>query len=322
MLGKMEKRVTIPKTMKAAVAERAGGPSVLKAREVPVPEPDANEILIRVDSAGVGEWDPWLREGAAGSFPQVLGSDGAGTVVAVGEKVKGFKVGDHAYGYAINNPKGGFYAEYVAIPEDAAALTPKTLRGEEAGAFAVSGLTALIGLEKLNLRPGSRLMIIGASGGVGHVALQLAKRMKVKVMAVSSGPDGVELTERLGADVSLDGRKEGLLDAIDKLAPEGLDGALLFTNSEELNKALSKVRKGGGIAWPNGVEPVPTAPSSVKTYSYDGLPEKKLYERLNELVSKGAFHVELSKVYPLERAAQAHKDVEKHHLGKLAFRIR
>ncbi len=321
MLGKMEKKVTIPKTMRAAVAEKAGGPDVLKTTEVPVPELGDDEILIRVDSAGVGVWDPWLREGAAGKFPSVLGSDGAGTVVAIGKNVKRFRVGDHAYGYAYNNPKGGFYAEYVAIPEDAAAPTPTTIRSEEAGAFAVSGITALIGLEKLKIRQGCKLMIVGASGGVGHVAVQLAKRMGAKVLAVSSGPDGVELTERLGADVSVDGHKTGLVEAIDEFAPEGLDAALIFANSDEIRPALAKVRKGGTIAHTNGVEPEPEAPSGVRVIGYDGLPSRELYDRLNSIVSKGGFHVELNKTYTLDRAPDAHRDVEKHHIGKLVFKI-
>ena len=91
---------TIPKSMKAAVIDRFGGPRVLHAARIPVPEPGRGEVLIRVRSAGIGAWDPWLREGGSGVgyFPQVLGTDGAGIVVATGPGVRRFKVGDRVYG--------------------------------------------------------------------------------------------------------------------------------------------------------------------------------------------------------------------------------
>src|SRR5512139_2439872 len=102
----------IPKTMRAAVIDKFGGPNVLHVARIPVPAPGQNEILVRVHAAGIGSWDPWLREGGMGGtrFPQVLGSDGSGTVVAAGPKVSRFKAGDRVYAYTFQNSKGGFYA--------------------------------------------------------------------------------------------------------------------------------------------------------------------------------------------------------------------
>jgi len=309
--------------MKAAVIERFGGPGVLHIASIPVPELAAHEILICVHTAGIGVWDPWLRGGGMGSgkFPLVLGTDGAGVVEAIGPAVRRFKPGDRAYGFAFESPKGGFYAEYAAVGEDAAAIVPATISLGEAGALAASGLTALAGLEKLKIKPGAAVLMLGASGGVGHVALQLAKRMGARVLAVASGADGVDLVRRLGADQAVDGRSAGLVKAVKQFAPAGLDAALVFANAEKLAPALKLVKKGGSVGYPNGVEPEPKGPAGVKVVAFDGLPGGGAFDRLNDLVSKGPFRVEISRTYKLEETGQAHRDILKHHVGKFALRI-
>ncbi|MGB8957670.1 MAG: NADP-dependent oxidoreductase [Candidatus Aminicenantales bacterium] len=313
----------LPKTMKAAVIDKFGGPQALHVASIPVPEPDENEILLRVHAAGIGSWDPWLREGgaSAGRFPLVLGSDGAGTVAARGSKVRRFKVGDRVYSYTFDNPKGGFYAEYAVVSEDDAARIPANVSTLEAGALPAVGLTALLGLEKLKISPKETLMILGASGGVGHVALQLANRMGARTLAVSSRTDGVDMTRRLGADLSVDGRSARFLGSIKDFA-ESLDAALVSANSKRLAEALNYVRKGGRIAYPRGVEPEPADLPGVKILAYDGIPSPEAFERLNGLIARGLFHVAIHRTYRLEEAAQAHRDVSKHHLGKLVLKIR
>ena len=314
---------SIPNNMKAAVIDRFGGPEVLHVATIPVPELSGHEVLIRVNTAGVGVWDPWMREGGASSrsFPLVLGSDGAGTVVAVGPNVHRFKIGDRIYGYGYDNPKGGFYAEYAAVSENNVALIPANVKSIEAGALAVSGITALRGLEELRLDRGQTIMIAGASGGVGHVALQLAKLMMARVLAVASGRDGVDLVQHLGADSSVDGHDADIVEAVLDFAPEGLDAALTFTNSDDLEKALKQVKKGGSIAYPNGVEPEPVGSAGVNVHAYDGLPSPDAFERLNRLIAKGSFRVQISRTYSLDEADQAHRDILKHHIGKLALMI-
>jgi NADPH:quinone reductase len=313
----------IPKRMKATVIDHFGGPEELHVATVAVPEPGDHEILIKVSRAGIGVWDPWLREGGESdrSFPLILGSDGAGTVVAAGSKVRRFKVGDNVYGYTIDNPKGGFYAEYTAVSEENAAIIPKNVDVHEAGALAVSGTTALLGLETLKLAKGKKLMILGASGGVGHVALQLAKRMGASVLAVASGADGVDLVQRLGADRFVNGHDADIVRTVKEFAPEGLDAVLAFTNSEELMEALKWVKKGGHIAYPNGVEPEPEGSPGVHVHAFDGIPSPEVFRRLDGLITQGSFHVEISRTYTLDKAAQAHRDILKHHTGKLALKI-
>jgi len=316
-------KLSIPKEMKAAVIDKFGGPQVLHVASIPVPELDGHEVLIRVRLAGIGVWDPWLREGgsSAGRFPLVLGSDGAGTVVARGSKVRRFKVGDRVYAYAFDNPKGGFYAEYAAVSEEDVAAIPAILSTEEAGALAASGITALRGLEKLRVERVGTLMVLGASGGVGHVALQLAKRMGARTLAVASRRDGVELVRRLGADRAVNGHSATVVEAVKDFAPDGLDAALAFANSEKLMEALKKVKEGGRIAYPNGVEPEPKGSPGVKVQAYDGIATPEAFERLNGLIARGPFQVAINRTYRLKEAAQAHRDVLKHHLGKLGLRM-
>ncbi|HET8539149.1 MAG TPA: NADP-dependent oxidoreductase [Anaeromyxobacter sp.] len=316
-------QASVPEQMKAAAFDHVGGPEVLHTETLPVPEPKPAQVLVRLDSAGIGVWDPEVRSGeielGRRAFPRIIGNDGAGEVVAVGPEVERFHVGDRVYAYSFD---GGFYAEYVALHEYEIAPIPEGLTAEEAGALGADGVTALRGLEdRLHLAPGQALMVYGASGGIGHIAVQLAKRLGARVLAVASGRDGVELVRRLGADAAVDGKRDDVARAVRDFAPGGLDAALVLVHGETLAPALALVRRGGRVAHPNGVEPAPRAPEGVALLAYDGEPGREALERLNELISAGPFHVELGKVYRLEDAAQAHREIARHHLGKLAFRI-
>jgi NADPH:quinone reductase len=316
---------SVPQMMRAAAFDKFGGPQVLEIKSLPVPRPKAREVLIRLDTAGIGVWDPELRAGEfemgpKRKFPRVIGNDGAGTVVAVGSAVKRFKVGDRVYAYAL---EGGFYAEYVAVPADDVATIPSGLNPREAGALGADGITALRGLDDtLHLESGEKLMIFGASGGIGHIAVQLAKRIGAKVLAVASNPDGVALVRRLGADVAVDGRQDDVAEAVRGFAPDGLDAALVLAAGRGRDEVLATMRRGARVAYPNGVEPQPHAPKGVRVRGYDGKPSREAFERLNHLIGRKPFHVELGRVYRLEDAASAHRDIEKHHLGKLAFEMR
>jgi NADPH2:quinone reductase len=315
-------------TMQAAAIDQFGGVENIQMKKLPVPEAGPDEVLLHVESAGVGVWDPMEREGEFAKmlgtkprFPYVLGSDGAGTVAAVGDRVRRFKKGDRAYALALTNPKGGFYAEYTAVKADNVSPIPAKLSIEQAGAMPSDALTALRGLDEiLGLKQGETLMVFGAGGGIGHLALQLGKRMGARVFAVASGDDGVALAKRLGADMAVDGRKVDVEAAARSFAPSGLDAALVTAGGEATDRALKAVRAGGRVAYPNGVRPEPKAPSGLKIQSYDLEPSPKMIEKLNQLIEAGPFEVHLARTFPLDKAADAHRELEKHYLGKLALR--
>ncbi len=317
------------KTMRAIALERFGGPETLKIQTVPVPEPDADEILIHVESAGVGAWDPFEREGGfvevlgiTPKFPYVLGTDGAGTVAAVGKQVKELKEGDRVYAASLGNPKGGFYAQYAVVKAENASLIPGKLKMEQAAVLPSDGLTALKGLEDvLRLQPDESVMIFGASGGIGHLAVQLAKRLGARVFAVASGEDGVNFVKRLGADAVVDGRSDNVLDAAREFAPDGIDTALVTAGGEATDRALAAIRPDGRIAYPNGVMPEPKAPARVSIEAYDGEGGREAINSLNELIEAGPFDVHVHRVFPLEQAAAAQAALEEHHLGKIALRV-
>jgi len=161
-------------SMRAAAIDRFGPPSVITVHTVPLPKPGRRQILIALHAAGVGSWDESIRDGSwrpAGRsrFPLILGTDGAGIVVATGAGVRRFRVGDRAYAYEAGNPKGGFYAEYVAVDESNAGLVPPRLGLLQAGAAAVTGLTALQGIDNaLKVRKGETVAGFRSIRSGGH----------------------------------------------------------------------------------------------------------------------------------------------------------
>jgi len=319
---------SLPKMMRAAAIDRYGGPEVLSIHRLPVPTPGAHEVLIALYAAGVGGWDADMRDGWSPSgrkrFPLVLGTDGAGTVAAIGSRVRGFKIGDRVYAYSFDNPKGGFYAEYVAVPANSVAHTPRQLDFLHAGAIPATGLTALQGVDDaLHVRRGETVIVHGAAGGVGSLALQFAKLRGARVLATARGMDGVKFVRRLGADVAVDGRRGDIAAAARRLAPEGVDAVVAFAGGKALTRCLDAIRRGGRLAYPNGVEPKPRKRRGLKITSYDADVGVRQFERLNRAVDEADLKVPIAKVYTLANAARAHKRLAAGHvLGKIVLRIR
>jgi NADPH:quinone reductase len=318
----------IPATMRAAAIDRFGGPGVLSIHTLPVPVPNAQEVLIALDAAGVGIWDARQRDGtwsAEGEerFPLVPGTDGAGTVVAVGARVERLAVGDYVYSYSFANPKGGFYAEYVAVSAGKVALVPETLDEIHAGAVPTIGLTALQGVDDaLELAEGESVIIHGANGNVGMLAVQFAKHRGARVLATASGTDGIELVRRLGADEVVDGRRDDIEVAAKRFAPDGIDAVLAFVGGEELTQCLDTLRQGGRLAYPNGIEPEPRKRRGLRTTPYDAEVGPREFERLGRAIEEGHVEIPLAEVFSLEDATRAHERLERGHvLGKIVLRI-
>jgi NADPH2:quinone reductase len=324
-----EVRAAIPATMRAAAIDRAGGPEVLSIHSLPVPVPDEHEILIAVDTAGVAKWDADIRDGWSPSkeplrYPLVLGTDGSGTVAALGSRVRRFDLGERVYGFVWDTTKGGFYAEYVAVPADSAGAVPKSLDMVQAGAAPASGLTALYGIDDaLHVKHDEALIIHGASGGLGTLAVQFAKLRRARVLAIASGQDGVALVQSLGADEAIDGRSAEVAAAIHRFAPDGVDAVLGLAGGEVLELCIKSLRDGGRLAYPNGIDPAPKRRRGIDTTPYDGVPGVKEFERLSATIEEGRVRVPIAGEYALADAAQAHERLAQGHIvGKIVLRVR
>ena len=318
----------IPKTMQAAAIDRFGGPEVLTLHTLPVPEIGTREMLIAVHTAGVGSWDAdmrggWWPEGRP-KFPLVLGSDGSGTVAKVGSQVRGFKQGDEVYAYSFANPKGGFYAEYVAVAATNVGHMPSRLKLKEAGAIGTIGLTALQGVELLGIRKRDPYVVVGASGGVGHLAVQFAKWKGARILALAAGKYGVRLVNDLvKLDVAIDGKRDDVAEEVEKFAPEGLAGVIAFAGGEALDACVDRVRPGGRVVYPNGVEPAPKRRRGIEIDSYDAEASPEQFKRLNDAIEECHLKVVISASFPLKDAAKAHERVAAGHvIGKIVLDVR
>jgi NADPH:quinone reductase-like Zn-dependent oxidoreductase len=198
-------------TMKAIRYHEYGGAEVLKYEDAPRPEPARGEVLVRVHAAGVNPVDWKVRAGAFKSrdaeLPQIPGYDVAGVVEKVGEGVQRLKAGDEVFGF-LSLSRGGAYAEYVAAPERELALKPKKLDFVQAAAVPLAALTAWQALfDSAGLEEGQTVLIHAGAGGVGHFAVQLAKRKGAKVIATASEANH-EFLRKLGADEVIDYTKQ------------------------------------------------------------------------------------------------------------------
>ena len=318
----------VPQTMHAAAIDKAGGAEVITLHTLPVPRPDADEVLIAMDTVDVAVWDASVRahpeELKHGRFPLVLGTDGSGVIAAVGSQVHGFKPGDRVYSYMWDNPKGGFYAEYVAVPAKQVGHLPPGLSLRDAGAIAASALTAIQGIDDaLHVSAGETLIIHGAAGGVGSLALQFAKLRGARVLATASGEDGASFVKGLGADVVVDGRKGDIPAAARQFAPEGVDAVLAFAGGDALDRCLDALKPGGRVAFPWGVSPEPKTTINVRSSTrYNAIAGPQEFERLNQAIVASKLRVPIVAEYPLADAAKAHERLEAGHvLGKVTLRI-
>jgi NADPH:quinone reductase-like Zn-dependent oxidoreductase len=320
-------RPFLPTTMRAAAIDRVGPASVLKIHELPLPAMGARDVMIAVDTAGVGSWEPEQRSGAWGAenahFPMVLGSDGSGTVVARGARVRRFRVGDRVYGYSFGNRKGGFDAEYVAVADPNVAPIPRRLDLLHAGASPAVALTAVQGIDDaLEIKRNENVVIVGASGNVGMFAVQFAKHRGACVLAIASGRDGAAFARRLGADVAIDGKRGNITEALRDFAPDGVDAVLGLVGGKVLTTCIDALRRGGRVAYPNGIDPAPRKRRGITLVAYDAKMGLKEFARLNRAIATMPLTVPIAKQFRLDQAAQAHRAVEKGHLlGRVVLRV-
>jgi NADPH:quinone reductase len=313
----------VPDTMLAAAIDQGGDPEVLSIHRLPVPGVKAGEVLIAVRTAGVGIWEAGIRKqpGADARFPLILGSDGAGTIAAVAPDVRGFKVGDEVYGTS-----AAFYAEYVAVPASDVAHVPRGISATEAGILAISGLSAQQAIDDvLGLQAGDTLIIHGAAGAVGTLAVQFARLRGVRVLATASSDKDLALVHRLGADVVVNGRSGDIAAAARQFAPVGVDAVLGLAGGDALERCIDVLRRDGRgkVAYLYGMEPIPKPRFAIRMSSYSYVSGRREFERLNRAVEAAKLQVPIAAEYPLAEAARAHRRLEAGHLsGKILLRVR
>jgi len=223
--------------------------------DIPVPTIGPRELLVRVAFAGINPLDWKIGEGFYdGSrphvFPLVLGVDAAGTVEAVGSEVTGIQIGERVFGHFLHNPVGtGTYADHTPVPEgNAIGRIPEGLKMEEAAALPTAGMTALACLDVLALAPGASLVIVGASGGVGSYATELAAARGVKVIAVARSASAARLRS-LGAQEVLDPSEGKAMADVSQIHPGGVDGLLdLMSDAAGFTRWTATVHRGGTSA--------------------------------------------------------------------------
>jgi len=316
------RHVELPEVMRAAAISRFGPPSVLLSRKLDVPRPSPTEVVIALEWAGVGSWDASIRDGSwsegGAKFPLVPGVDGAGIVVARGARVRRLSVGDRVYAYEFGNSKGGFYAQYTAAHAEHVDRVPKSLGLREAAAMVTTGLTAMQGIDLLRLNTRSRVLIFGASGAVGTMAVQIAKQRGATVVATASGRRATRIVRQLGADLVVDARGDSAVEQLRTAAPDGLDAVLALAGGESLEQFVDLLSANGRIAFPNGVDPEPKRRGRLRVEGYDAVADPRQFRRLRRFVDKARVQVPIAAVYPLGQAARAHRRLEG---GKIVGRI-
>ncbi|NUL06840.1 NADP-dependent oxidoreductase [Streptomyces lunaelactis] len=316
-------------SMRAVVQHAFGGPDVLRVEEVPRPVPLPTEVLVRVHAAGINPVDWKTRSGGGmagvlGEPPLTLGWDVSGVVEETGFGVTTLKPGDEVYGMPWFPRAAGGYAEYVTAPARQFARKPASISHEQAAAVPLAALTAWQALvDTADVRPGQRVLIHAAAGGVGHFAVQFAKHLGAHVTGTASSARHDWLTA-LGADELIDYTTVRFEDAA-----KDIDVVIDLVGDGHFNtstRSLDVLRPGGLIvAIPGGVSPelLQEARSrGLRTSAFLVEPDGPALTRIAELIDAGEVSVEVEEVFPLEQAAQAHTRGESGRTrGKLVLRL-
>jgi len=315
--------------MKAVGIEEFGGRDRLQVMELPVPQPGEGEVLVRIQAVGVNPVDWKIREGYlqqlfSHRFPLVLGWDMAGVVVGNGHAARRFQPGEAVYGYC-RRPviQSGTYCEFLAIPESYLTLRPLCLTDEQAAGLPLAGLTAYQAVYGAGrLQKGQSILILGASGGVGSMAVQLARIAGARIYAVASRSNH-DYLEDLGADVAIDYRSEDLIPRLRDEEPDGLDLVFDLVGGAALDRARQCVKSGGRLV--SIVDDIRGDLPAAASFTFEFVfvePNARQLDRLSELVRSGRLAVEVSRSYGLTRAAEAHAQMESGHTrGKIVLRV-
>jgi NADPH:quinone reductase-like Zn-dependent oxidoreductase len=327
------KRISVPtghekeNEMRTIAEEKFGGPIALM--DLPTPEIGAGEVLIRVRAAGVNPFD-WkvadgeLKDASEHRFPLILGFDAAGVVEQVGADVTELAEGDDVYGYLFKPViGGGAYAEYVRAPVAIVARKPESVGFTKAAALPVPGLTAMDLVDAVDPGEGETVLIVGATGGVGSYAVQLAARRGARVIATARKANEAFARE-LGATETVDHTRKDLLNAVRMTHPGGIDAIIdVVSERDVLGRLAGLVKEGGRIAssvYAADVEDL--AQRGIKATNVGVHPDARRLEELSRMVDAGELTVRLERTFPLERAPEALDESRTGHVrGKIVLLV-
>jgi NADPH:quinone reductase-like Zn-dependent oxidoreductase len=315
--------------MKAVyIIEFGGRDKLIFTKEFPKPIVQEGEVLVRIKAASVNPVDFKIRDGLRKNlphnFPMVLGWDMAGIIEERGFGARRFNVGDEIFSYA-RRPivDKGTYAEYISIPECYVAKKPKSLNFEEASTIPLTGLTAYQAIhDKAKIRKGESILILGASGGVGSMAVQLSKVAGAYVIAIASNENG-DYLRSLGADSIISYDKNNWAETFKILFPDKADVVFDCVGKETLVDALECVKPGGRLVSIAGQVDNELAKSlNIKFIYHFVEPNVVELDYLASLIDNGKLKTHISKIYPLEEAIKAHEQIESGHTrGKIVLSI-
>lgn len=306
--------------MKAVIIREYGGPEVLKFEDVPRPEPKENEVLVRVIGAGVNPADPLIVSGKYAKefgthLPLIPGYDIAGIVEKTGGKVTRLKVGDPVYAYVL---WGGGWAEYAVATEGEAAAKPQSLSFLAAAAVPLAALTAWQALiDTAKLSAGQTVLIHGGSGGVGTMAIQIAKARGAKVIATASTRNQ-DLLKELGADVAIDYTKS----KFEEVAKD-VDVVLDSVGSDTLVRSYGVVKKGGFIATlVSRLDQAELDKRGIRGASIAVKPNADQLGEIAKLIEEKKVRPIITRMLPLANAVDAHRQAATHHTrGKQVLKV-
>ncbi len=306
--------------MKAVIIHEYGGPEVLKFTDVPRPEPKENEVLVRVIAAGVNPADPLIVSGKYAKefgthLPLIPGYDIAGVVEKTGGKITRLKVGDPVYAYVL---WGGGWAEYAVATEAEAAAKPASLNFISAAALPLAALTAWQALiDTAKLSAGQTVLIHGGSGGVGTMAIQIAKARGATVIATASTRNQ-DLLRQLGADVAIDYTTTKFEDVA-----KDVDVVLDAVGKDTLARSYGVVKKGGFIATlVSRLDQAELDKHGIRGASIAVKPNADQLGEIAKLIEERKLRPIVTRMLPLANAVEAAQQAATHHTrGKMVLRV-
>ncbi|MCU1394805.1 MAG: zinc-dependent alcohol dehydrogenase [Ilumatobacteraceae bacterium] len=305
--------------MKASFFDHHGLPDVLRFGEVPDPVPNAGEVLVEVRAASVNGADWRIRQGdevQVSAFPYILGRDFSGIVTAVTPNSGGWNLGDEVFGVRQVRLDGA-YAQLLASDGSILARKPPGLSHIEAASIALAGLTALVSIEStLALQSSESVLIHGGAGGVGTIAVQLAKHLGAYVISTASASN-CDYVQSLGADVVIDYAAHDFTQFV-----EDLDAVLDTVSPEVAARSFNVLKPGGRLASITSFVALTSPRDDVRSLRPDVVRNRHHLERVADLVTSGAIDLPAITVFPLADAAAAHRLSQGRHLrGKLVLDV-